>query len=475
MWSAKAQAALLACLLAGPAGGHVPAEEDQPPNIVFILADDAGLGDFGCYGGERIQTPAIDRLAAEGMRFTRFYSGSSVCIPSRCVLMTGKHAGSAAIRNNATVALPEREVTLAEHLRRRGYATGVIGKWALGRDRSGTPLKHGFQEFFGFIDQIRAHRYYPEWMWRNRQKVTYPGNPEKRTHYAHDLFTDEALDFVERHRDEPFFLYLAYTVPHPDLDVPEDSMAPYREAYGSEEGYEDPYEPRLYRDQPEPRAAYAGMISRLDRDVGRLMARLSQLQLDERTVVFFSSDNGATRAGGVAPEFFASTAGLRGGKRDLFEGGIRAPLVVRWPGRISAGTENELLSGFWDVLPTCLELAGAEVPEDIDGLSISPTLIGDGEQLEHEFLYWELTDPEFGGMQAARRGDWKIVRTRAHEKQPVMALFDLSKDPTESTDLSSEEPEIFQEMRGILRRGHTPSTAWPLLFREYRAAGKRRR
>ena len=398
-------------MLAAPSVGAATAAP-RPPNLIFVLADDAGLSDFGAYGGTRIHTPSIDRLAAEGMRFTDHYAGSTVCAPSRSVLMTGLHTGHTRIRGNALVPLADEDLTVAEVLRLAGYATAAIGKWGLGEEgSSGTPLRQGFDHFFGYLNQANAHRFYPAFLYRGAERVAFPGNPEQRTHYSHDLMTEEALAFIERNRERPFFLYLAYTVPHADLDVPEDTLAPYRVAFGPEE----PWAPwiRFYRAQPTPKAAYAGMISRLDRDVGLILARLDALGLDSDTLVLFSSDNGRAIEGGTPAAFFAEGSPWRGHKRELYEGGIRTPLLARWPGRIAPGSETDHLSGFQDLLPTAAALAGVVLEREVDGISFLPTLLGRPEaQARHAYLYWEFD--EWGGKQAIRRGSWKLIRQKQH-------------------------------------------------------------
>ncbi|MBI2431920.1 MAG: arylsulfatase, partial [Candidatus Hydrogenedentes bacterium] len=357
--------------------GAIPAESPRPkgPNIIFILADDLGYGDLGCYGQKVIETPRIDRMAAEGLRFTQCYAGSTVCAPSRCCLMTGLHSGHAWIRGNARLPLRPEDVTVAEVMKEAGYATGLIGKWGLGNEQTtGTPNKQGFDEFFGYLDQKHAHNYYPEYLWRNEEKVRLEGNIEEkpevsseRVQYTPDLFTEEALSFVTRHREHPFFLYLAYTIPHAN-----------NERGGAKgDGMETPsYAPYEDKDWPTPQKGHAAMVTRLDRDVGRVLDKVAELGLDNDTLIFFSSDNGPHQEGGGDPEFFDSSGPLRGLKRDLYEGGIRVPMIARWPGKVPAGTTSDLVLAFWDFLPTAAQIASVVPPEGLDGHTVVPELVG---------------------------------------------------------------------------------------------------
>lgn len=448
-----------------------PPDADAPPNIVYILSDDLGYGELGCYGQEWIRTPRIDRMAAEGMRFTRHYAGAPVCAPSRCVLLTGKHLGHAVIRDNGEVKpegqrpIPDATVTVAELLAARGYRTGAIGKWGLGPPASeGDPNRQGFDHWFGYNCQREAHRFRPQHLWRNQEKVILAGNLEEpRTQYSHDLLTLEALWFLRDAalRDAPFFLYLPYTIPHVDLDVPADSMEPYVGALGDEQPYDGS---KGYCTHPTPRSAYAGMISRLDRDVGTILDTLRALGLEENTLVIFSSDNGPTYAGGVEPEYFESSGGLRGLKGSAFEGGIRVPMVARWPGRIAAGSVTEHRSAFWDVLPTLCELAGAEIPDDTDGISFLPTLLGAGEQARHSHLLWEFHG--YGGIQAVILADdgtheWKGIRTQCR-KDPAgpIGLFDLRADPRETRDVAAEHPDVVARIETLLVEDRIPSPVY---------------
>ena len=343
------------------------------PNIVFILADDLGYGDLGCYGQTKIRTPNIDRLAREGMRFTDFYAGSTVCAPLRCCLMTGLHTGHAQIRGNATIPLAADTMTIARLMKQAGYATAMIGKWGLGESGStGVPNRQGFDEFFGYLNQVHAHNYYPDFLWKNEERfpldnVVERGVATKRVQYSNDLFADRAIEYLKAHRSEPFFLYLPFTIPHANNEAKQRGMeVPSLEPYAKE-----PW--------PETQRAQAAMITRLDGYVGRVMAELANLGLDENTIVFFSSDNGPHKEGGGDPEFFHSSGPLRGIKRSLHDGGIRIPLVVRWPGHIAANSTSDHISAFWDVLPTAAELVGVKPPSDIDGISFVPMLVGESQ------------------------------------------------------------------------------------------------
>jgi arylsulfatase A-like enzyme len=428
------------------------------PNILFILADDLGYGDLGCYGQKQIQTPVIDRLAAEGIRFTQCYAGSTVCAPSRCCLMTGLHTGHARIRGNAAVPLEPDDVTVAEILRQAGYATGVVGKWGLGEPgTTGIPSRKGFGEFFGYLNQRHAHNSYPEFLWKNEQKYPLEGNVEKngvssrRAQFSNDLFTREALSFIDRHSKGPFFLYLAYTVPHANNE------RGAAEGNGIEVPSDAPYSDRPW---PAAQKNYAAMITRMDADIGRIMKRLRDLGIDDHTIVFFSSDNGPHKEGGADPTFFRSAGPLRGIKRDLYEGGIRVPMIVRWPGRVKAGAVSDQVWAFWDFLPTAAELAGLPAPPKIDGISIAPTLLGEKAagrpQRDHEFLYWEFH--EGGFRQAVRMGNWKAVRLAPNKP---LELYDLKSDIGEGHNVAGEHPDVVAKMEARLKEARTPSPHWP--------------
>jgi len=448
----------------GPGGGG----PDGRPNIILFLADDLGWAQLGCFGERKIRTPHLDGLAAEGVRFTRAYSGSPVCAPSRCVLMTGLHTGHAAIRDNREIQpegqapLPEGTATLAGLLRAGGYATAAVGKWGLGYPGStGEPNRQGFDLFLGYNCQRHAHNHYPSYLWRNRERVTIDGNPGGAggAVYAPDLFEREALDFIRARRDGPFFLFYATTIPHLALQVPDDSLEEYRGLWP-----ETPYTGgRGYLPQARPRAAYAAMVTRMDRSVGRLLALLDELGLAGKTIVLFASDNGSTYdVGGYDMEFFSGPGGLRMHKGYVYEGGIRIPLIVRWPGRTRPGTTSSHLCAFEDLLPTLLDAAGAKarIPRGIDGLSFLAALTGTGRQAERRHLYMEFAG--YGGQQMARKGRWKAVRSGLQaDPDAALELYDLEADPAESRDVASLNPPVAGGLEDTLRAEHRPSEAFP--------------
>jgi arylsulfatase A-like enzyme len=443
----------------------------QPPNIVFLFADDLGHGALGCYGQKKILTPNIDRLATEGMRFTQCYAGSNVCAPSRSTLITGLHTGHTPVRNNGKKRfLHDEDVTVAEVLKKAGYATGGFGKWGLGdMGTPGVAIKQGFDEWFGYYHQVHAHFHYPYWLWKNDQQFMLPGNEGgKRGQYSNDEIQKQALDFIRRHKDKPFFAYVPYTLVHVELVVPEDSEIPYRGKFPKENikdnrpGYiwsEDGY------------TTYAGMVSRLDRYVGEVMALLKLLKLDDNTVVFFSSDNGAQGGNDWQKlvTFFDGNGGLRGSKGMWYEGGIRDPLIARWPGKIKPGTATDHVCAFWDVMPTLAEIAGVPlgVPPsggpakagtpNTDGISFLPTLLGKP-QKKHDFLFWEMPAAQGGYTQAVRMGDWKAVKPR-----PVAAfeLYNLKDDPKEATNAADKNPDVIKKISEIAAREHSPERDYP--------------
>ena len=424
------------------------------PNVVFILADDLGYGDLGCYGQKRIRTPRLDRMAAEGLRFTNFYAGATVCAPSRCVLMTGLHTGHCYIRGNAKLNLRPEHVTVAEALHDAGYRTGLMGKWGLGHEGStGVPTKQGFDAFFGYLDQHHAHNYYPAFLHRNEDRVRLgnevPGTGDfgtgvatKKIDYSHDLIAEEALKFLDAQQDQWFFLYLALTTPHANNEAKKEGMeVPDLGEYAE-------------TDWPAPQKGHAAMISRMDRDVGRVLDRLKSLGLDEKTLVLFSSDNGPHREGGNDPDFNDSNGPLRGIKRDLSEGGIRVPMIARWPGKIAPGITDQI-GWFADLFPTLAELAGASTPENLDGLSLVPTLLGQSGQKQPELLYWEFY--EGPGARASRSGKWKAICKPFHGE---VQLYDLESDIGEERNLAADHPEIAADLKARMDREHTPSPDW---------------
>jgi len=452
----------VSCVGADGKKGSVDERGRRPPNLIYVMADDLGWRDLGSYGQEKIRTPRLDRMAAEGLRFTQYYAGSTVCAPSRASLMTGMHTGHAWIRGNGEFPLRPEDLTVAEVLKTAGYRTGMVGKWGLGlEDNDGRPDRQGFDFSYGILHHIHAHRQYTDRLFRDGRRVDV--SPES---YVNDLFTEAALDFVRGSREQPFFLYLAYTAPHAELRVPEDSLGEYRgrfpevpfvnEKADAVFPVQPPWKWAGYRSQREPRAAFAGMVTRLDRDVGRLLDLLAERGIDDDTIVFFTSDNGPHEEGGHDPHFFPSAEPLRGIKRDLYEGGIRVPMIVRGPG-VPAGRTSGAVWAHWDVLPTLAELAGAAVPGGLDGVSQRAVLLG-GEPLgEHPPLYWEFH--ERGFEQAARIGKWKAVR---HAPDRPVEVYDLEADESESTDVAVGHPDVARRLEAFLTGARTESPLWPV-------------
>ena len=421
-------------------GASLHAAAPAKPNIIFILADDSGLGEYGCYGGTAIPTPNVDKLAAEGMRFTNAYSGSAVCAPTRCVLMTGLHPGHGLRRANQSkiglLSLAPEDVTVAELLRDAGYTTGGFGKWGLGNEgTTGAAEKQGFDLFYGYYDQVHAHSYFPDDLTRNGVREKLPGNAKgKGTDYSHDLIEAETLKFIETgaKSGKPFFCYAAWTLPHGKFEIPA--------AYAK------------FGDKPWPENVkiHAAMIARLDDGVGRVMAKLRELGIDQNTILMYSSDNGAT---GPGKDTFKATAGLRGEKRDLHEGGIRAPFIVRWPGKIAPKTTSDLLTSHVDFMATAAELAGGKAPRN-DGISIVPTLLGRAQSAKHDALYWEIYEGPAPFQQAVRMGNWKGYRTAT---RGPLELYDLHTDPAEKNNLAAQNPAQVKAVEAIMAREHVPS------------------
>jgi len=465
-------------ILCGILGGWSAAcaQHRGKPNIIFILADDLGYGDVGFNGQELIKTPNLDRLAQEGMVFSQFYAGTTVCAPSRSSLISGQHTGHTFIRGNKGVKpegqypIPDSLVTLAEALKASGYTTGAFGKWGLGPVGSeGDPNRQGFDVFYGYNCQSLAHRYYPTHLWHNDRRIVLEenGNLEYQRQYAPDLIQAEALSFVSENKNRPFFLFLPYILPHAELLAPDDTLLHQYKGKFSETPHQgDDYGSGAtsggYTSQPYPRATFAAMVSRLDLYVGQLVERLKELGIDEQTLIVFSSDNGPHVEGGADPVFFNSGGGLRGVKRDLYEGGIRVPFVARWPEKIRAGQTNAHVGAFWDIFPTFVELAGGEAPEDTDGISFVNTLLGRGKQARHEYLYWEFH--ERGGKQAVRYGKWKGVRLDVLEnRRAPIELYDLDRDRGEQHDVAADHPDIVQRISRFMEEAHTESAVFPFL------------
>lgn len=456
----------------------------QKPNIIYIYADDLGYGELGCYGQQKIKTPNLDRIAKEGMRFTQHYTGTPVCAPARCMLMTGKHGGHSYIRGNyelggfedstegGQMPLPEGTFTIAKLLKQAGYITGAIGKWGLGMaNTTGDPNRQGFDYFYGYLDQKQAHNFYPTHLWENGKWDTLD-NPFIYVHrpipknspdtafdyykgkdYSLTKMAEKTLHFIRQHKNEPFFLYLPYTGPHVSLQAPDEAVKEYIGLFDEKPYYgEHGYAPAKY-----PLSTYAAMITYMDAQVGKIMALLKELKLDDNTIVMFSSDNGATfNTGGVNTEFFNSVGGLRGRKQDLYEGGIREPFIARWPGKIPAGKVSGLISVQVDMMATLSDITGVKAPEN-DGISFLPTLLGKEEQQKkHTYLYFEF--PEKGGQVAIRMGRWKGVKSNMKKnKHAPWELYDLAMDEKETTDIASQHPELVQQFERILQKEHQPS------------------
>lgn len=464
----------VAMLLMVVANAAEPSNTSPPaprrPNIIFILADDLGYGDLGCYGQTRIKTPNLDHLAASGLRFTSCYSGSTVCAPSRAALMLGQHTGHSFLRGNSErLPLQPTHITVAKMLQDAGYRTGMIGKWALGDEgTTGLPELQGFDEVVGYLNQTHAHDYYTDYLWRHDPvtgrdgRITLHGNlGGKQGDYTHDLFTKAALNFIKINKPDqfnryrPFFLYLAYTIPHANneagrrtgnsMQVPSD--APYAN---------EPW--------PAPEKNKAAMITRLDADIGRLRTKLQDLKIDTNTVIFFTSDNGP-HAEGVDPKFHSSAGPLRGIKRDLYEGGIRVPMIVNWPAQIRTGQVSDFAWANWDFLPTAADIAMTKAPKPVDGISIYPLLTGQAQTNRHEFLYWEFH--ERGFQQAARMGDWKALRPQADEP---LELYNLKADIGEKNSVAKNNPEVVAKFEAYFKTARTESPNWPIKKPEPKAA-----
>lgn len=486
---------LLSLLVLLPGAPDAPAPEAaRRPNIVFILADDLGYGDLGCFGQKHIRTPHLDALAAEGIRLTQHYSGNAVCAPSRCVLMTGLHPGHAFIRDNRStppegqLAIPASTVTLAKLLQQQGYVTGAFGKWGLGGPTSeGRPLQQGFARFFGYNCQAVAHNFYPTSLWND--ETLFPlDNPEFSAHapklpadldplapesyaryqgrvYSADVIADQALQFVRAHQREPFFLFMPTTIPHLALQVPEDALKEYRGTFPDDPPYTGG---RGYLPQRTPRAAYAAMVTRMDSHVGQIVALVKELGLEEQTLFVFSSDNGPlyNQLGGTDCEFFESAGSLRGRKGSLYEGGFRVPTVVRWKGRLAGGRSSNRVTGFEDWLPTLLDLVGVKdaIPAGLDGISFAPTLRGES-QKERPFLYREF--PGYGGQVAVRVRDWKgVVQNQKPAGRKARApwnieLYNLKTDPSEASDIADAHPDIVRQIDALITREHRNSAEFP--------------
>lgn len=444
--------------------GQNNGEKIPPTNVVFILADDLGIGDLGCYGQKWIKTPAIDALAAEGMMFTQHYAGSTVSAPSRCVLLTGKHTGHSVIRGNKggitiggrpyDTSLSSQEVTVGEVFKMRHYATACVGKWGLGGPSSeGHPNCQGFDYFFGYLGQKNAHDYYPELLFENETPVVL-----NRQVYSHDLIANKALDFIDKHSDEPFFLYFAPTIPHADIVVPNNELFEYEGKF-----VEEPYEEGRYHAQAKPKATFAAMVTRLDRDVQRIVDLLKEKGILDHTLIIFTSDNGAHMEGGHHPSHFNSSGPYRGMKRDLYEGGIHTPFIVKWQGVIPEGSVTDHVSAFWDFMPTVCDLVDAGCPNGIDGISYLPTLLGKGKQKRHDYLYYEFH--ERGGKQAVIQDGWKLIHLMVNNADKAYyELYNLKEDPGEKCNVIKQYPKVVKKMKEMMQQARTPSEIWKFTF-----------
>jgi arylsulfatase A-like enzyme len=447
-------------LLLNQAQAQVKPATQKQPNIIVILADDLGYGNLTSYNKKSpIPTPNIDRLAAQGTRFTRFYSGNTVCAPSRGALMTGLHMGHAYVRGNSKAkdgkgALRAQDTTLVQRLQNNGYITGMYGKWGLGDvETAGAPHLKGFDEFFGYLDQAHAHDYYTDHLYEIRDHKTRKVEIDS-SQYTQDLIVNKALSFLKAYKDTTFFLYLPLTLPHAELKVPQELLRKFQNADGSSKfGPEEPFEKKgNYDSHLQPHAAFAAMVSKLDADVGTIIQQVKDLGLESDTYIFFTSDNGPHKEGGADPVFFNSGGPLRGVKRDLYEGGIRVPLIVRAPGKVQAGKVNDSAFAFWDILPTLGQITATPVPSNIDGISFSPALTG-ATQTQHDYLYWQFKEAEL--KEALTKGDWKLIRFKDQGKKEILELYNLSKDIGEKTNLASKNPAKVKELKQLLLKAKT--------------------
>lgn len=489
--------ALNGCKTTAVEQAKVENKQNSKPNVIYIIVDDLGIGDIEPYGQEKIRTPNLQKLADEGIAFTQHYAGSTVCAPSRAAVMTGLHTGNSQIRGNyelggftddtefGQLPLKPGTATLGTVMREAGYKTALIGKWGLGGPGSyGMPTKQGFDYFFGYMDQKQAHNHYPTHLWLNEEPFPLnnewldvhqpfpegldPNDPESykaylREDFAQERLTQDALRYIKDNQNHPFFLYLAYAGPHAALQAPEEAI----DAYNFEE---TPYTPkRGYLAHIRPRAARAAMITHIDKGIGQIKALLKSLNMDENTLIMFTSDNGPSPEGGADMQFFDSNGKFRGYKRDLYEGGIRMPTIARWPGKVPAGKRSNHVSAFWDVMPTLADLADVELKAQTDGISFLPTLLNNSEQAEHDSLYWEFHRPNGFHSQAVRikddiNGDWKAIRifNKNQRVNPPVELYNLKSDPSETIDVSKAHPDIVKQAVALMEASRTPSfmDAW---------------
>ena len=452
--------------------------QEQPnkkPNIIYILADDLGYGDLSFTGQQKFKTPNIDQLAKDGMFFTQHYSGSTVCAPSRSALMTGQHTGHTFIRGNKPI-FPEGQypllssaVTVSKILKSSGYVTGAFGKWGLGNPGStGDPNNQGFDEFYGYNCQRIAHNYYPYHLWHNQTKETLQGNSERKTEtYAPEIIHQKALSFLEENKDNTFFMFYPSVIPHAEMFAPEKYMAKYRGKFLPEKNFDgvddgEMYKMGSYGSQSEGHAAFAAMVDLLDQQVGEIRQKIENLGIAENTIIIFSSDNGPHQEAGADPEYFNSNGTFKGIKRDLYEGGIRVPMIAYWPTKIKPNTTSAHVSAFWDFLPTACDIAQVELPKNIDGISFLPELMGEKQEL-HDHLYWEFY--ERGGRQAVRLGNWKGIRLKmSNNSKAPLELYDLAQDVGEQNNIANNHPEIVAEINAIMEKEHVTSEVFRFGF-----------
>ncbi|QZT38760.1 arylsulfatase [Halosquirtibacter xylanolyticus] len=449
-------------------------QKERTPNVIFILADDLGYGDVGYNGQSKFPTPNIDKLVSKGMVFTQHYSGSTVCAPSRSALLTGFHTGHTPIRGNAEVKpegqkpMPAESYTMGELFQEHGYVTSIFGKWGLGYPGSeGTPAKQGFDYFYGYNCQRLAHNYFPDHLWENDKKVMLPrNNGGEMVDYAVDIIHNQAISFIGKHKDEPFFMYYATPLPHAELIMPEEYIEPFKGKYLPEKQYKGvdsgPYfNNGGYRSQKNCHATFAAMVSLLDTQVGEIMAEVKKHGLEENTIIVFTSDNGPHKEGGADPRYFDSNGPYKGFKRDLYEGGIHVPMAVVWDGHIASNSTSDHTSAFWDFMPTFTDMLHSKDHEKYDGLSIWPSLMGRGKQKKHNHLYWEFH--AMGGRIALRQGDWKLVIYNVKdETKRKVALYDLKSDPYEQLDLSSDNSKRVSKMLKLVKQSHRDSEMFPM-------------
>jgi arylsulfatase A-like enzyme len=457
---------LIGCLVCMTMNGSA-----QKTNIILIVADDLGYGDVGCYGQQKIKTPNIDRLAKQGVRFTQFYAGTTVCVPSRASLMSGLHTGHTAVRGNVGTKpegqfpLPDSVTTFVSRLQQQGYQTAAFGKWGLGYiTTSGDPNKKGFDEFYGYNCQSLAHNYFPDHLWHNHERIDLSGNISSDSVYSADLIHEKALTFLNGPHTKPFFLFLPYTLPHADVVAPHDSIYEfYRNQFNEPPVTIKGSDNEKHHFDVHPHAAFAAMVSRLDRFVGEIMQTVEAKGLSKNTLIIFTSDNGPHKENGGDPDFFNSSGPWKGIKRDLYEGGIRVPFIAVQPGRIPAGSTQTMPAAMWDLYPTFLQLAGIKNPGNLDGISILPALSG-RKQPTHAFFYWEFH--EQGGKQAVRMGDWKGIRLQVSKPNPGFELYNLKTDPGEKNNVAAKYPGIIKQILQLMNKAHQPTAAWPLLATE---------